>query len=95
PQAPVVVTAVRDGAMWVMGILKLVPQLLPMYMYGLVLWLEEKRKPKKKTDDEKEAKENGAVQKDSANRDHSHENNTHHSNEDSGIDGSISEENHD
>ncbi|GFY43755.1 perilipin-3 [Trichonephila inaurata madagascariensis] len=95
PQAPVVVTAARDGAMWVMGMLKLIPQLLPMYMYGLVLWLEKKRKPMKKPDSEKEANENGSVHKDNTNRDHSHENNTHVSHDDSGIDKSISEENRD
>ncbi|GFR11344.1 perilipin-1 [Trichonephila clavata] len=94
PQAPVVVTAVRDGAMWVMGMLKLIPQLLPMYMYGLVLWLERKRKPLK-PDTEKESNENGSVQKDNSNRDHSHENNTHVSNDDSGIDRSISDEDRD
>ncbi|GIY82342.1 perilipin-3 [Caerostris darwini] len=98
-QAPAALVAVRDGAMWVMGMIKLIPQLLPMYLYGLALWLEEIRNRNKRPVDEKEeeVKENGSAQKDRnhSTHDHSHENNIHASNEDSGIDGSISEENQD
>ncbi|CAL1266904.1 unnamed protein product [Larinioides sclopetarius] len=88
-QAPAVVVAVRDGVLSVLGMVKLIPQLLPMYLYGLASWLEEFRTFKKKSGDDreevKEVKENGSAQ----GQVHSHQNNIHA--DDSG----ISDENHD
>jgi hypothetical protein len=100
-QVPATVVAVRDGAMWVLGMLRLIPSLLPMYIYGLLSWIEQKRNQKDETikDDEKVevVKTNGVKKESNHSNDGPHSNNIHATEETNGhnSDDSIPEEDED
>jgi len=58
-----VLSTVRDRALWIVGVIRVIPQLLPMYIYGFVSWLNEQRGKNEDriTGTKEEAKQNGEV----------------------------------
>jgi len=72
--SPAVLSAVRDKVLWMFGMLRLIPQLLPMYVYGLASWIDEYRN-KNKVQNNETVKENGTVVN------HHNHNNTNHAQE--------------
>lgn len=74
-QALIALSTVRDQVLRVIGIIKVIPQLLPMYIYGFMSWLENKRnKPDHSTiKDSDDGVKNG-----NANHNHHSENHSNH-----------------
>ncbi|XP_035214254.1 lipid storage droplets surface-binding protein 2-like [Stegodyphus dumicola] len=63
------VTAITNSALWAVGMLRVIPSLLPVYIFGLLAWLNEKKSKKEVVEQPKEeSKENGLVQKDKKSR---------------------------
>lgn len=71
-------STVRDRALWVIGLIRIVPSLLPMYIYGFASWLETKRGKKSEDSHEvpEEVKQNGDVKQ--SNSSHNCENSKSH-----------------
>jgi len=72
-----VLTTVRDRALWVIGVLRAFPSLLPMYIYGFASWLEAKKENQNEGSVEG-LKQNGDVkQNNSTHHNSTHEPNSH------------------
>ncbi|KFM67008.1 Perilipin-2, partial [Stegodyphus mimosarum] len=63
------ITAITNSALWAIGMLRVVPSLLPMYIFGVLTWLNEKKNKEEVVEQPMdEAKENGSVQKEKRSR---------------------------